>query len=150
VVLWANTREAPTLEAPAFGAIATAGHLYVPPQGDHVESLDALSICSHIGSMNESSALSNDAGVRDSIEPILRAKGILTEDQERIVQGALHGDPEHRGHYMNHTEQPSGPTVLLIMALVQHIERLEARIGRVGRGLSDELMKRAPYSTEAD
>ena len=51
---------------------------------------------------------------------------------------------------MNHTEQPSGPTVLLIMALVQHIERLRARIGRVGGGLSDELVKRTPWSTEAD
>ena len=78
-------------------------------------------------------ALSEETGVRDSISALLRTQGLLTEESEKIIAAAFDRDP--RSHYMNHTEMPSGPTVLCIMALVEHIERLEDRIGRMGMGL---------------
>ena len=40
--------------------------------------------------------------------------------------------------------------MLCILALVRHIERLEAMIGRHDAGLSDELLKRSPWSSKDD
>ena len=86
-------------------------------------------------------ALRDNTGVRDSIDPILRGREALTEEQKNVLLEVLGPDNKQRFNLKN-AEPPSRVTVLLILALVEHIERLEAMIGRMGAGLSDELRDR--------
>lgn len=60
--------------------------------------------------------------LRDRIHEVLRHNSYLSEEQMEMISHAA------GGVYGNHTDHPSDYTVLCILALLDHIERLEERV----------------------
>ena len=68
--------------------------------------------------------------IRDRFDRILHNREVLTEEQTHLLSDVL-GDPNGGRFDLHAGAQPSKVMVLLILALVEHIERLEARIERM-------------------